>query len=102
MEITLDELEWHSDDRLALANFLSTPTGSKFLPKLAEMAPQLLKSGDTNAILIRAGEVANVQEFIRNVLTLARPEPAVPQTVDALPDLMDDSKWEGEKLKPTP
>jgi hypothetical protein len=100
MEITLDEITWHSDDRLALANFLSGPTGVKFLPKLAELAPTLLAEGETNKVLIRAGTLLGTQEVIRNILTLARPEPAAPQTVESLPDLLDDSKWDGEKLNP--
>lgn len=100
MEITLDEISWHSDDRLALANFLSGPTGVKFLPKLAELAPSLLAEGETNKVLIRAGTLLGTQDVIKNILTLARSEPTVPQAVEAYPDLADDAQWEdGKKIK---
>lgn len=100
MEITLDEISWHSDDRLALSNFLSGPTGSKLLPKLAELAPALLAEGETNKVLIRAGTLLGTQDIIKNILALARPEPTVPQGVEAYPNLTDDAQWEdGKKIQ---
>lgn len=100
MEITLDEISWHSDDRLALSNFLSGPTGSKLLPKLAELAPALLAEGETNKVLIRAGTLLGTQDVIKNILSLARPEPTVPQSVEAYPNLTDDAQWEdGKKIQ---
>lgn len=100
MEITLDEISWHSDDRLALANFLSGPTGVKFLPKLAELAPTLLAEGETNKVLIRAGTLLGVQDTIRSILMLARPEVVAPEPEVAYPDPTDDAQWnDGKKLK---
>lgn len=100
MEITLDEITWHSDDRLALSNFLSGPTGSKLLPKLAELTPALLAEGDTNKVLIRSGILLGTQDTIKNLLALARPEPAAPQQpADSYPDPADDSQWnDGKKI----
>jgi hypothetical protein len=100
MEITLDEISWTSDDRLALAHFLNTVSGSKLLPKLAELAPVLLSKGETNDILIRSGALLGTQDVIKNVLTLARPEPAAPQQQEPYPDLTDDKQWnDGKKIE---
>lgn len=100
MEITLDEVRWNSDDRLALANFLNTVSGSKLLPKLAEMAPTLLSKGDTNEIMIRSGALLGTQDIIKNLLSLARPEPDAPQTPNDYPDPTDDSQWnDGKKIQ---
>lgn len=100
MELTLDALEWDSEDRQALRNFLNSRAGSRLLPKVAEELPQLMDSGDTNAILIRTGVVKGAQEAIKAILLLARPEPETPQETPAYPSLTDDAKWDdGSKIQ---
>lgn len=100
MELTIDPLEWDSEDRQALREFLNSRAGSRLLPKVAEELPQLMDSGDTNAILIRTGVVKGAQEAIKAILMLARHEPEPPQETPAYPSLTDDEKWnDGNKIK---
>lgn len=100
MEITNKPLEWTSEDKVNLAHFLNTQTGSRLLPKVAEMIPVLLETGDTNSILIRSGKVLGAQEAIRVILELSTPEPAPATSEDPYPALNDDSKWnDGKKIQ---
>lgn len=102
MEITINEIQWTSDDVVALINFLNTQTGAKMASKLAEMTPPLLSEGDTNKILIRSGEVLGMQNTIRNILSLTRVTPVENNQSDAseYPSLTDDKQWQdGQSLK---
>lgn len=100
MELTLDPLEWDSEDRQALRNFLNTRAGSRLLPKVAEELPQLMENGETNAILVRTGVVKGAQEAIKAILLLARPEPETPKETPAYPSLTDDANWnDGSKIE---
>lgn len=99
MEITSDTLEFTSEDVIAWKNFLNTRTGQRLIPKLLEGAPTLLSSGDTNAVLIRNGELLGYQSAARNLLFLANP-PTERKSVAAFPDLTDDDAWnDGHKIK---
>lgn len=99
MEITNQALEWTSEDSVLLSQFLSTQTGARLLPKVAELAPTLITEGDTNKILCRTGVVSGVGEAIRIILTLAHPAKEEVEAVTDLPALDDDAKWnDGQKL----
>jgi hypothetical protein len=104
MEITTESLTWTSEDIAVFRQFLNTATGQKFVGKWIEVAPRLLLKGDTNAILIRNGEVAAWQEAARALIALANPEPPAPdQNVHnrTYPDPTDDSQWDdGKSTKP--
>ncbi len=94
------ELEWTSTDVDNWKNFLTTKTGLKLLPKLAETAPALLAGGETNAVLIRAGEMRGLQNALRELSLLANPPPEVKPTPSDYPDLTDDSAWnDGQKIE---
>lgn len=100
MEIQLATVEWTSEDRRNLAEFLKSDSGLRLLPKLAEQVPSLMDGGDTNSILIRTGVVKGAQLAIQEILTLARPEPVIPEPTSPYPQLNDDSKWDdGQKLE---
>lgn len=95
MEIT-SLVEWdESEDREILFQFLRTKTGQRLLPKVADSVPPLLGSGDTNAILIRNGEVLGFQKAIRTLLelSLAAPKPEETQPSGAYARLEDDAAW---------
>lgn len=95
-----EELSWSSEDVDIFRQFLSTKTGAKLAPKLAEISvPTLFEGGEVNRILIRSGEVRGVQLVLSNIYSLAYPPPAAPVETAAYPDLNDDSAWEGDKLK---
>lgn len=100
MEITTNELEFDSIDRFGLKTFLATRAGTRLIPKVAEHAPQLLGAGDTNAILIKSGELRGFQLAIQTLLALAEPPPAqAPQAPVAYPNLTDDAAWnDGQTL----
>jgi len=106
MEIIATELEWTQTDREIWSRFLDTPTGRRLIPKLLEFAPALLEKGDTNAILIRSGEIRGLQSTVTNILSMARADmenqpPA--KVIDSYPPLEDDSAWEdGKKLVEEP
>ena len=102
MEITANSLDWLSNDEQRLAAFLDTETGKRFIPKLVENAPPLLASGDSNAILIRSGELRGYQEVVRTILMLAHPAPPQQQQHPGYAAPEDDSAWaDGQKmLKP--
>lgn len=105
MEISAVPVEWDvAEDRDMLVQFFKTQTGSRLLPKIIESCPALLSSGDTNAIMIRNGEVIGFQKAVQALLALTVVEPA-PENVKAgsMPDLEDDAAWnDGKQLgKPT-
>lgn len=102
MQITNSQLEWTSEDIDLWRQFLHTQTGQRLIPKLVENAPVLLDKGDTNAILIRSGELRGMQELVRVMIALTEHAPKEPQAVEEnYPDLHDDTKWnDGEKLNP--
>ena len=100
MEIIAGPLEWLATDEENWLKFLQTPTGQRLLPKLAEETPALLPGGDTNAILIRAGEVRGIQLVMQRLLDLShsQPQEKVPETV-AYPAPENDAAWDdGQKL----
>lgn len=94
---------WSSKDAENLQFFLMSDTGRKLLPKVAESAPQLLESGDANAILIRNGKFKGYQEALNEIFTLAHPTAPINMNQNgSYPDLTDDKAWQdGEKLDPT-
>ena len=101
MEIIAGAMEWLPTDEENLAKFLDTDTGKRLLPKLADLAPDLLAAGDTNSILIRTGELRGYRDVMRTILTLAHP-PARSDVSDGKPGeyvpLDDDKHW-GDKQK---
>ena len=100
MEITTDSLPWDSDDVANWNAFLNTKTGKHLIPKVAEIVPELLGSGDINVILIRSGEVRGFQEAIRQLLALTRVNTGpVPQDLPSYPPLENNAYWEGDKLE---
>lgn len=102
MQVTNDQLDWDSEDVISWRQFLGTRAGSRLIPKLLEHIPALLPSGDTNAILIRNGEVRGWTEAGRTLLALAVPAPEMKQVESPYPDLTDDSQWnDGQKIQPT-
>lgn len=102
MEIVAGELEWTDVDAENLRKFLMTPTGQRVLPKLMEGAPALLASGETNAIMIRSGEMRAYRILAENFLGMARPEPQQKQAEPLYPSLEDDTKWgDGKKINDT-
>lgn len=99
MEITIDPLNWDSDDIAAWNAFLGTKTGRRLIPKLVEAVPQLLEHGHLNKILIRSGEVRGWADAARTLLTMARePERIITET-PAYPPLDADEHWnDNQKL----
>lgn len=94
MQIATDGLEFDSDDRSKWKAFLQTRAGLRLIPKACEFTPGLLGSGDTNAILIKSGELRGFQLAIQSLLSLAEPPPpAPPPERNAYPSLTDDSAW---------
>ena len=101
MEITAGQLDWLSTDEENLAKFLDTETGKRFIPKLVEYAPPLHSDGDTNAILIRTGEVRGYQNVVQTILALAHPAPKSTPSRIGYEAPEDDSAWnDGQKLTP--
>jgi len=94
---------WSSEDTQLLRQFLESRTGSKLLPKLAEAAPTLFESGDTNKLLIRNGALLGYQMALRELQILAYPPPEPKKETTDYPNLLDDQAWpETEKLDLTP
>lgn len=91
MEIA-HELEFDSNDRQAWKNFLATKTGLRLFPKILESVPILLAAGDTNALLVRNGEVRGFSMAVQVALGLTEPppEPVTPER-NAYPSLYDDA-----------
>lgn len=99
---TPEILDWSSEDTDNLRKFLTTRSGSRLLPKLAESAPILFSEGDVNKILIRTGELRGFQSALREIMTLANPPPEVKPTPGDYPDLLDDDAWQdGQKIEKT-
>ena len=100
MEIANDGIEFDSIDKFAWKTFLATRAGLRLIPKVAESAPQLLGSGDTNAILIKTGELRGFQHAILTLLSLAEPPPKEqPAEPFAYPPLDADEQWaDGQTL----
>lgn len=95
MEIaTSSNLDWTHIDEQSLAQFLDTPTGRRFIPKLLEQAPIPLEAGDTNAILIRSGKVLGCQEIVKLILALShsQPQPQLSTNIE-YPPLENDKAW---------
>lgn len=79
---------------LAWREFQQTETGRRLIPKMLESVPALLPSGDSNAILIRSGEVRGWSSAAQSLLSLAAPTPEKPDESNArYPDLDDDAAW---------
>ncbi len=98
MELTNEPLEWNSDDTAAFRVFLGTRAGSRLIPKLVESAPALLAAGDINAILVRNGARIGFEQAARELLLLAYPPPAPPQTeATNYPRLDDDKAWDDKQ-----
>jgi hypothetical protein len=95
MEIVADRLDWTQFDEEKWNNFLLTETGKRLIPKVLETTPPLLAGGDTNAILIRAGEHRGIQLAISQLISMAHSTPQVKTEVvsDSYPALDDDKKW---------
>jgi hypothetical protein len=94
MQITNASLEWSPEDCQIWERFLRTQTGSRLLPKLAEIAaPKLLRGGETNDILIRNGELLGFNAAIQTLLDLQIPEKKEEPSTGNYVSLEDDSKW---------
>jgi hypothetical protein len=96
MEITINELEFTSEDVNAWRAFLQTRTGQRLLPKLLESAPVLIPGGETNRIMIRSGELLGFQAAVQGLLALANPL-AEQKDASNFPDLTDDDAWNDGK-----
>ncbi len=99
MEILANDGDWAHSDESALAAFLESPTGRRFIPALVRTSPGLYPGGEINAILIRSGEVRAFQNVIETILTLAHPPALLRELTSAYPDLENDREWnDGQKL----
>lgn len=99
MEIVAAASDWLYTDAENLRTFLSSSTGQRLLPKLAEKTPGLLPGGDINAILIRSGEVKGIQLILQEILALTSPEQEPIKVISQHPPLEDDAAWDdGKKL----
>lgn len=105
MEIVADQLAWTQFDEEKWRNFLDTETGKRLIPKLLESVPGLLAGGETNAILIRAGEHRGLQLAVSQLLSMTHSAPEDKNTavVDSYPPLERDDAWnDGQKLDLVP
>ena|SRR6185295_10256186 len=101
MEIIAGSLDWTQIDAEKLSAFLDTDTGKRLIPKLVENAPALFDGGDTNKILIRAGEVRGFQAVVRELISLAHPPPPEQRQENHYPPPENDAAWnDGHKLEP--
>jgi hypothetical protein len=101
MEIPVEGPEtWTSIDEQRLADFLNTETGKRVVPRLMEACPELLPNGDTNAILVRNGEVRGMTLALHTLNIMAHPVKFVmPKVGNEFPHLEDDAAWsDGKKL----
>lgn len=98
--ITNQSLEWDDEAMVLWRQFLESRAGQLLIPKVLEYVPTLLGSGDTNAILIRSGEVRGFQAAMSALLALAHPPPAESKPINPdYPPLDDDAAWnDGQKL----
>ncbi len=102
MEITNAALDWTSEDVANWRTFLTSRTGARLLPKLAEATPPLCPEGETNKILIRHGEVLGWQSAVRELLVLAYPPGEIKKEESEYPALTDDTAWnDGQKIEAT-
>ena len=87
--------DWTSTDASSLRTFLESETGQRILHHLSESVPELLSSGEINAILIRSGEVKGGSALLAQLvsLTVETPESITP-VKSAFPDLDDESAWD--------
>jgi len=91
---------WSSEDTQLLRQFFETRAGAKLLPRLAEAAPTLFESGDTNKLLTRAGMLLGFQMALRELQILAYPPPEPKKETTDYPHLADDESWnDGQKLE---
>jgi hypothetical protein len=100
MEILANADEWTANDEEQLARFLDTPTGKRLIPALTKEVPVLLEGGDTNAILIRSGQVLAFQKMVETLIFLAHPpKGSAPPAVTNYPALENDAAWnDGQTL----
>ena len=99
---TPETLDWSSEDTDNLRKFLTTRSGSRLLPKLAESAPILFADGDTNRILVRNGELRGFQSALRELMLLANPPPEIKEIPNDYPPLEADDLWkDGQKIELT-
>lgn len=93
--------EWAAEDTAALRNFLSSQTGTRLLDNIAAAQPALLPGGDTNAIMIRSGELRGAQHVLTTIFGLAYPpKETADKPAETYPALTDDEAWaDGNKLK---
>lgn len=99
MEITNTELEWSSEDVDHWAQFLRTQSGQRLIPKIAEAAPRLLAGGETNALLVRNGEVLGFSAAVQTALELSHLPQAPQRGTENYPSLDDDQAWGPESTK---
>jgi hypothetical protein len=105
MEIVASPLDWTAVDEERWNGFLNTETGRRLIPKLLESVPGLLPGGDTNAILIRAGEHRGLQLAVSQLLSMSHSTPEVKTEManDSYPPLEKDDAWnDGQKLEEIP
>ncbi len=90
-----------AEDKDLLRQFLESRTGQRLISRLADEAPPLLGSGDTNAIMIRSGEARGFALVVQKMVELAYP-PTLPKAPSTpYPSLEDDTQWQdGETLNP--
>ena len=103
MEIIAGPLDWSPVDEERWGKFLETDTGRRLIPKLLESVPDLLASGETNAILIRCGEHRGLRSAVSQLLAMSHSTPGVVTEVanESYPSLTDDTAWnDGQKLEP--
>lgn len=104
LEILANAQDWLTLDAENLSKFLETDTGKRLIPKLVEHCPTLLDKGETNAILIRSGQVLAWNGMIEALLLLAHPAPPPPPANQTeYPALTDDAAWnDGQRLEQAP
>jgi hypothetical protein len=91
-----------SDDRIALTTFLNTRTGQRMIQRLWATSPPLLRSGETNAILIRTGEVTGRSGTIQEIYAMTEPDPSPVSQASLYPSPEDDALWkDGKKVSST-
>lgn len=97
MNIGNDLPDFDSEDRQQLRNFLGTRAGQRLFPRAAADCPALLTQGETNAIMIRTGEVSGYMKALQAISALTVEEK--PPTVDSAtyPAPEDDALWDDKR-----